>query len=186
MALHEWLGRRLDISVIIDPIPAATEYIDAGGLKFGVEYRELNAAIIDENFGDDPAKSAAVEVGKSAVNEVGRQSEVEGVAIHVFDSETNTEYLRLDAFPGIPHYHYIFPGSHHTIIHWDEIAQGSMIDQLPTFLEDHLEDMLLEVVPRERVSNYRMDEVRAALPQIYAAIDKAGLASQRNKVGELL
>jgi hypothetical protein len=172
MALHEWLGRRLDISMIIDPIPGATEYIEAGGLKFGVEYRELNAAVIDENFGDDPEKSAVVEVGKSVVVEAGRQFEVVGFAIHVFDSETNTEYLRLDVFPGVPHYHYIFPGSHHTIVHWDEIAQGPMIDRLPTILEDHLEDMLLEVMSRERVSNYRMDEVRTALPQVFAAIDK--------------
>jgi hypothetical protein len=162
MPLTELVGHRYDISLLIDPLPDATSYIDAGGLSFGIEYRELNAAILDEHFANDPQKSAAVAAA--------RKFEEVGVAVHVCDAGTRTEYLRLDAFIGLSHYHYIVPGSHQTVVHWDDTVQGPMVDRLPDMLQHRLTDMLLEVMGPEQVASYRMNEVHAALPQILAEI----------------
>ena len=170
--LHELLGHRYSASVIINASPAETTYIDAGGLTFGVEYRELNADVFDENFGDtdDPETLAAIEIG--------RKYEEVGIAVHVFDTATMDELLRLDAFPGVPHYHYIVPGSHHTVVYWDETVLGPMVDRLPDFLGSRLSEMLLEVVDTDKFAAYDMDEVQAALPRVYDEIERSQRAHE--------
>jgi hypothetical protein len=57
-------------------------------------------------------------------------------------------------------------------VYWDETAQGPMVDRLSEFLEGHLKEMLLEVMDADQVAGYQMDEIRAALPEVFAEIDK--------------
>lgn len=164
MTLNVMIGKTVDADLIIDPRDSRTKDFSAGGLTFGVEFREFNGAIIDDNFGDDPEKLTAMEVA--------RQFDVEGVAVHVHDSSSKDEYLRFDGFVDVPHYHYIYPRSHHTIVYWDENAQGDFLEYLPTLLRDRLAAMLAEVVPASLLARYDFDKLGAILPDVLAEVDR--------------
>ena len=121
----------------IPPDPAHTTYVDAGALRFGVEYRLLNEAELAANY-----QGADMEEIQDALQ--GNTVEDNGVSIHVVGAHDDHEYLRFDCFEVGPHYHYIDrSGDKQTIVDFDPIAMGDMLewtlDQLRTRLVPMLE-----------------------------------------------
>ena len=104
MPMPAGLGTRLELgkAAVVDVDPEQTTYFSGGGLTFGVEYRELNAAALDAAAGDDPVK-------KEAAARFRHLDEV-GVSVHVFDSANEEEYLRFDGFTGLKHFPLHLPG----------------------------------------------------------------------------
>jgi len=66
-----------------------------------------------------------------------------GASVHVFDAETQEEWLRFDCFDNHPHYHYILQGSQHNIVWgYDPVANGPMFQWTIKTLRDGLVPML--------------------------------------------
>jgi hypothetical protein len=105
-----------------DPQPVgveATTYYPAGAITFGVEGRALFA-------GGDDAPWAG------------------GPTLHVFETETGSEHLRFDAFPGEEHYHYLTPGVQNHWVGFDSVADGEFVDWVVDRVRTKLPDLLVE------------------------------------------
>ncbi len=165
MPLAPRVGTSYEIDFKVPPDPAATRSFEGGGLRFGVEARALDATVLATAYGDDPAKLARTRA------EFQDGLRVEGASVHVFDAESGEEYLRLDAFDDEPHYHYIFPGSHHTIVWWDAVAHGPFRHELPVLLRDRLGDMLAVVMEPTRLAELDLDAASDVFPDVLAELD---------------
>ena len=123
----------------VPPIPPDAEhttYVDAGALKFGVEYRLLDAAELEANY-----EGEAMEEIQDAL--AGNTVQDNGVSIHVCGADDGHEYLRFDMFEREPHYHYIEPsGEKQTIIDYDRVAMGEMLPWALDQLRHRIEPML--------------------------------------------
>ncbi len=164
MPLAPRVGTSYEIDFKVPMDPGATRSFEAGGLTFGVEVRALNAEVLQRAYGHDPEKLARTR------SEFQQGLELVGRSVHVFDAETEEEYLRFDAFDDEPHYHYIFPGSHHTIVWWDEVAHGPLPERLPTLLHDRLAEMLGVVVEPGRLARIDLAAVDRVLPDVMTAL----------------
>jgi hypothetical protein len=103
----------------IAPIEKQTEYIEAGPVTFGIEYRLLGKAA-------------------EAVRD-------QGVTIHVFDSRDGkrTERIRFDCFDTDPHIHYIDPAkSVNDLNGIDPVADGDPAAFALDCIQTRLADML--------------------------------------------
>ena len=123
----------------IPPIPPSAEhttYIEAGGLRIGVEYRLLNDAELAANYEGEEMAEIEAATGGQAVED-------NGVSIHVFGGEDDHEYLRFDMFEHGPHYHYIErSGEKQTIVDFDRVAMGDMLPWTINQLATRLGEML--------------------------------------------
>ncbi|MGH0032914.1 MAG: DUF7700 domain-containing protein [Myxococcota bacterium] len=151
----------------IPPVEARTEFIDAGAVRFGVEYRLLTDAIA--------AASAAV-AARGDVSAEGQSFDDRGVSIHVYgvDDEGAREYLRFDCFDEDPHYHYVsWKAKTNEMIHIDPVAEGDplrwTLERLRTRLPQMLARAGAEHVAR-RLDARRVDE---ALPRVAEAAYRA-------------
>ena len=86
----------------IPPDPEHTTYIEAGNLRFGVEWRRLDDAELAANYEGEAMDEIQSHLTSDAVDD-------DGVSIHVLGSGDGHEYLRFDCFRDGPHYHYIEP-----------------------------------------------------------------------------
>ncbi|TAK68201.1 MAG: hypothetical protein EPO13_11645 [Actinomycetota bacterium] len=166
MPLAPRVGTSYELDFKIPPDPAATRFFDAGGLRFGVERRALNAAVLQQAYGHDPEWLARTRP------EFQQGLELQAPSIHVFDADSAEEYLRIDAFDEEPHYHYIYPGSHHTIVWWDQCALGPFPEQVPVLLHHRLRSMLAVVVEADRLARIDWDAVAAVVPEVVAEFDR--------------
>ncbi len=123
----------------IPPDPAHTTYVDAGAVSFGIEVRLLDNTELAANYqGADMEK----------IREALRDKQVEkvednGISIHVVAAADGHEYLRFDCFENGPHYHYIEPsGQKQTIVDYDEVGLGDMVEWTITQLRTRLDEML--------------------------------------------
>jgi hypothetical protein len=114
----------------IPPQPPVEEHqrlFDAGALRFGVEFRDLDPESLVETYKDDPAHLAEM-LERSP--EGGFSDS--GVTIHVFDASDGREYLRFDVFDDEPHYHYIHRTDDGSVVNqvidFDVTAHGDMLD----------------------------------------------------------
>lgn len=164
------IGRRYSGDPI-PPIPEHTTWIDAGGLRFGVEFRVLNDDIINAEFGSRDEKSVQVDGVLPEEDLVGFDSR--GVSIHVCDATDGGEYLRFDAFDGDPHYHYLTPGEGHTVIIFDDAALGDMFPWTLGCLRDRLPQMLAMAGAKELANRIDLADVHAALPEIERVAERA-------------
>ena len=144
----------------IPPIKEHTEYIDAGPLTVGVEYRVLDDSIYEANF--QQKRPGADEPSAGTLSD-------SGVSLHVGETKGGelAEYLRFDCFDEDPHYHYIQPsGEYQEIIHLDPIADGDAlswaIDRLRSRLPAMLERAGASDLAR-KVDTVALDE---ALPKV--------------------
>jgi hypothetical protein len=146
------------------PVEENTRRFDAGAVSFGVEYRDLDPASLEETYRDNPQYLAEL-----------REKSPEGgffdagVTIHVFDSRDGHEYLRFDVFDDEPHYHYI----HRTVddqvvnnvIDFDAVAGGDMFEwtfqrlhtRLPSMLDQAGGDDLANTLDPELVDRVLAD-----------------------------
>lgn len=118
--------------------PAATTWVEAGAVRFGIESRNVTPESLRETYKDDPEGLAEIEANSP---EGGFADE--GVSIHVLGSEDGHEYLRFDAFAGDPHYHYIHrSGERNHWVPFDDVAGGDMVEFALSCLRDRLPAML--------------------------------------------
>lgn len=104
--------------------PAATRWVDAGPLRLGVEYRDLDPASLAATYGGDADDMAEI---KEHSPEGGFFDE--GVSVHVVAVDDDHEYLRFDAFDDEPHYHYVAPTNDaNNVVEYDRVANGPMLD----------------------------------------------------------
>jgi hypothetical protein len=151
----------------IPPVEAQTEYIEAGALTFGIEYRLLTDAIA--------AASRKTEAGG---NDRGGQREFDdrGVAIHVFgvqDGERR-EFLRFDCFNEDPHYHYVsWRASSNEMLHLDPIADGEPLAWALERIRTRLPQMLTRAGALEVASEVDQAAIEEAMPGIAEATYRA-------------
>jgi hypothetical protein len=123
----------------VAPIPhdaKHTRYVDAGAVRFGVEFRLLDDGELARNY-----QGRDMEEIQAAIK--GNDIEDNGVSVHVFGAEDGHEYLRFDMFERQPHYHYIDrSGAKNTIVEYDEVALGDMLTWMLGQLRRRLPEML--------------------------------------------
>jgi hypothetical protein len=157
------IGRRYNGDPI-PPVPEHTTWLEAGGLRFGIEYRVLTDDIIDAEFGSREERS--VQVGGVLPEAELAGFDSRGVSIHVCDATDGGEYLRFDAFDGDPHYHYLTPGEGHTVVVFDDAALGDMLPWTMTCLRERLPQMLTLAGATTLAASVDYDAVRDALGEI--------------------
>ena len=119
----------------IPPLEAQTEFIDAGPLRFGIEYRLLSEAV---TAASPVAAANGTDKGDGALDD-------RGVSLHVYgvrDGEA-LEHLRFDCFDEDPHYHYIsWTDRSNVMLHLDPIADGDALQWTLERLRTRLPQML--------------------------------------------
>jgi len=152
----------------IPPVPAQTEYFDAGVVRFGVEYRLLNDAI---------AAAADVEAA-SGSDSAGESFDDRGVSLHVFgvadDGGEPLEYLRFDCFVEDPHYHYVsWKHKSNEMIHIDPVADGDPLAWALERIRTRLPQMLERAGAPEVAARVDPRLVEQALPRVTEAAWRA-------------
>jgi hypothetical protein len=150
----------------VPPIPPDAEHttwVDAGALRIGVEWRNLDEAELEANY-----EGEAMEEVQAAIT---GNIQDNGVSLHVAGAADAHEYLRFDMFEQEPHYHYIErSGERQTIIEFDRVALGDMLPwalhQLRTRLPEMLAyaggDDLVPKLDRERIASSLAEVERLA------------------------
>ncbi len=171
-----------------EPVPENTEYLPAGPVTIGVEYRYLNADIIVAEFRKQNRPREEMPDPATIATE-------EGVSIHVMtdvDGELK-EYIRFDCLSSGPHYHYIcygqdFPGdTDHSIIgSVDPDAQGEAIPWTLERLRTRLPQMLA-FAGRPDLGNLVKGNAQFAevLPEVRKAAQRASARAETAKTAEL-
>jgi hypothetical protein len=144
----------------VPPLEKNTERFQAGPVQFGVEYRTFTDEVILGNYEGDAESQAIVQKNHDEWGHFRDQ----GVSIHVFDGETDTELLRFDCFPEGAHYHYIYPSRGELdIVPYDSLANGDMRTWVMSTLADKLPALLAAVGEEDLAVAVDMDLVRAVL-----------------------
>ena len=118
-----------------------TRYFDAGAVRIGVEYRDVDPESLTATYAGNAAHLAELEERSPA----GGFTD-EGVSIHVCGDDGH-EYVRFDVFDDEPHYHYVHKPSPegdivNNVIAYDVVAHGDMLDWAIGRLRTRLPDML--------------------------------------------
>ena len=118
----------------VPPIPPDAEhttYVDAGALRFGVEYRLLDEAELAQNYAGEAMDEIQTALQGNTVQD-------NGVSIHVVAVSDGHEYLRFDCFRDGPHYHYIEPsGEKQTIVDEMTAAGYRLVDDFDLVERQH-------------------------------------------------
>jgi hypothetical protein len=151
----------------IPPVEEHTEYVDAGAVRFGIEYRLLDDAIAAANAsetasGGDSADTATFDD--------------RGVSIHVFgvDRDEVLEYLRFDCFDEDPHYHYVsWKERSNEMLHIDPVADGDPLRWALERLRTRLPQMLERAGAGHIAARLDPCQVERALPRVAEAAYRA-------------
>ena len=165
------------------PMPAIeehTEYIEAGPITFGIEYRVLNeeeAAKYSKTW-ERIAAHGDINAAKTPVDA--------GVTIHVYESPgvyespevygraDLVEHLRFDCFLDDPHYHYI---SHREKINefWtlDPVAIGEPLPWALNAIKTRLPQMLARAGAPELAKRVAQADLDNVLPKVAVAAETA-------------
>lgn len=150
----------------IPPIPEHTEYVEAGPLTFGIEYRNLDAEVMAENY---------------AFAQKERYADLQdaGVSIHVCETPPKAgarpiEHLRFDCFMEDPHYHYVTERERSNEI-WDldPITHGDPVAFALRQIEENLPAMLVKAGAAELAGCIDRDKLAEVLPDIAAKAEAA-------------
>ena len=165
---------------IIPHVPEETEFIEAGAVTIGVEYRVLNYEIATGYFRKVLAiKPDPLVKELLAENEAAGPEDIydEGVAIHVFGPGNRglIEYLRFDLFRKGPHYHYIVMDD--TVktkpIYIDKAVEGDPLQWVLEGLRTRLRPMLERAGATELADLVDPAQVEEVLPRVKLAIEQA-------------
>jgi hypothetical protein len=123
------------------PEEAMTQYLPAGAVSIGIEYRDLTPESLLETYKDNP-KYLAELLEKSPPGGFTDN----GISLHVVGDDGH-EYVRFDVFDDDPHYHYVHntpPGDdpHNNVIMFDTTANGDMLPWAVGCLRSRLPEML--------------------------------------------
>ncbi|MGE0218470.1 DUF7700 domain-containing protein [Mycolicibacterium sp.] len=148
------------IEDLVKPVPGNISYFYCGPVTFGVEFRELNARVIEANYRHDPEAMKFFEP-MMGIDDV-------GITLHVYSTEDMAEHLRFDAFGDIPHlhYHYILPDGSHRKLDYDLAACGEMIPWAMRTMADRLPEMLREAEADELADAVDLATIRETTPAI--------------------
>jgi len=153
----------------IPPLKELTEYIEAGAVTFGVEFRLLTNEIYTANFNEVLIDE---ETGKPPViND-------RGVSIHVFATGTEKEHLRFDCFEDDPHYHYIlWEAEAQRTRRLDTVADGDPLAWSLDRIGSRLAHMLTEAEVSDLANRVDQSLIDEALPRIAEAAYRARFQS---------
>jgi hypothetical protein len=150
------------------PVEDHQQLFDAGVLRFGVEYRDLDPESLVETYKDNPEHLAEL-LERSP--EGGFTDS--GVTIHVFDASDGWEYLRFDVFDDEPHYHYIHRTDDGSVVNqvidFDVTAHGDMLDWALDALRRRMVPMLQAAGGGDLAARIDAATVAATLDQVAAA-----------------
>jgi hypothetical protein len=147
----------------VPPIPPDaehTKYVDAGAIKFGVEFRLLDEGELEANY-----RGAEMEEIQDAL--AGNAVQDNGVSIHVVGTADGHEYLRFDMFEQEPHYHYIQPsGESQRIVDYDRAAMGEMLPWALAQIRTRLVPMLEQAGGDALVAYLDAGRIEASLGEV--------------------
>ena len=148
-----------------------TRYFDAGAVRIGVEYRDVDPESLTATYAGNAAHLAELEERSPA----GGFSD-EGVSIHVCGDDGH-EYVRFDVFDDEPHYHYVHQPSPegdivNNVIAYDVVAHGDMLEWAIERLRTRLPDMLRAAGGDDVAA--RLDEARVG-----RAVDEVEILARR-------
>jgi hypothetical protein len=146
------------VDKMVEPVVENTRHIAAGAVSFAVEFRELNARVINETYGHDPEAMKFFE-NMMDIDDV-------GVTVHVYSRDDMIERLRFDAFGDHPHYHYVFPDGSHKKIDYDVAACGDLLEWSLRTMEDRLPEMLRQADASHVADQIDLADIRAVIPTI--------------------
>ena len=163
------LGTRFGIDTIIPPVPEHTRYVDAGNVTIGVEYREVNEAIV----------LASLKAHGMHRPPPGARQTIDadgGVSLHVCDVSTRAEYLRFDMFDDSPHYHYLCHNEYQLNIPYDRHACGPMNDWALDCIRHRLRPMLMFCGADALAAGLDDAAIDAALPKVAGLVTRSSRA----------
>jgi hypothetical protein len=160
------------------PVEEHTRWLDAGPVRLGVEYRELDPASLVATYAGNAAHLAELEERSPA----GGFTD-EGVSIHVSSACTGREHLRFDVFDGEPHYHYIHyhadgTVSANNVIDFDVTAHGEMLPWVLDTLRGRMGVMLAQAGADIADASLGDPAVTAAIERV-AALAASAQQAQR-------
>ncbi|MCF2530858.1 DUF7700 domain-containing protein [Yinghuangia soli] len=158
------------------PIAGNTRILDAGAVRIGVEYRDVDPEALRAAYAGNAAHLAELEEKSPA----GGFSD-EGVSVHVYDAADGHEFLRFDLFDAEPHYHYNHrPGPDgevvNNVVPFDVTAGGDMLVWAFDRLRTRLPHMLAKAGGAElaeRVDNAVLEPVLAEAQALAVAARSA-------------
>lgn len=150
------------------PVEEHTRRLPAGNLTFGVEYRMVDPASLQETYSGNDAHLAEL-----YQRWPGGGFTDEGVSIHVWGTDDGHEYLRFDVFVDDPHYHYNHPPSGrddvcNNVIDFDTVALGDMLTWVLERLRTRLGPMLVEAGGAHLVDGLDAATIDAVLREVEA------------------
>ena len=150
--------------------PENTKLFPVGPVTIGLEYRVFDPVA-------EAAKLTAEEIAATGSDSLFNQTATDrGVCVHVFATDGLTEYLRFDCFLDEPHYHYIVPGDGNMLIHFDESANGPMLDWVLDTVQNRLRPMLALVGAAELAAGIDDAELARTIDEV-APLARAQLAA---------
>jgi hypothetical protein len=150
-------------------VPERTTYVEAGPVRFGVELRAIDDALLDTAYATDPDGAAVIDANRPEVVDDG------GVSIHVLDG-AGVERLRFDCFADDPHYHYIVPERRtQRYVHHDPVAGGDMLAWALDAVEHRLPAMLRAAGAEELADAVAATDLSAPVAELRRTV--AGVAS---------
>lgn len=157
----------------IPPDASATQFVEAGALRIGVEYRTLDVADLEAAYdGDDAAEIAAATPAGL---------EDEGISVHVFGDD-GLEYLRFDMFDGGPHYHYIAHAQgENVIVDYDRVASGDMLSWSMHVLRERAGVMLERAGATELAARVDFSVLDAKLTEVEILVTDAQREIERQR-----
>ena len=122
------------------PDPDSTDWLDIGPLQVGVEYRKVDPQALEKIYADTEhladLEAASPEGGFTD----------EGVSLHIVNPDDGFEHVRFDMFVDEPHYHYVDKAADtNTIVHFDTVAHGPMVEWTLEQLRTRLPEMLRHI-----------------------------------------
>jgi hypothetical protein len=146
----------------VPPIPPDAEHttwVDAGVLRIGVEWRNLDEAELEANY-----EGEAMEEVQAAIT---GNIQDNGVSLHIAGVDDAHEYLRFDMFEQEPHYHYIErSGERQTIIEFDRVALGEMLPWALHQLRTRLPEMLAYAGGEDLVAKLDRKLIASSLAEV--------------------
>ncbi|HEY2429726.1 MAG TPA: hypothetical protein VGI06_12400 [Acidimicrobiales bacterium] len=158
------------------PVQEDTRWFDAGNLRLGIEYREIDHDSLVRTYEQDEAQLAELNANWPETD-----VQDEGLSLHVVGAADGHEYLRFDVFDTSPHYHYNHPGEPivNNVIDFDRSAHGDMLAWALERLRTRLGEMLTEAGGDDLVAGLDPAAVSGALDQVQALADAQRRARRR-------
>ncbi len=140
--------------------PAATTFVEAGPITFGIEPRVFDPVA-------EAAKLTAEEIAAAGPDALFHSDQIDGgVCVHVFGTDGLAEYLRFDCFDDEPHYHYIVPGRGNMLVHFDRVANGPMLDWTLRTLRERLPELLTQLGAEDLAVSLHPEQLARALGEV--------------------